>query len=73
MPYKLFKKGTDHEVREGDTVVDFRGDTAICTGFAPPHSPNSSGRIYVKQEGVNGDSFGFYPSVFGCEVREVNS
>ena len=56
------------EVVVGETVTDFRGDTATVTGWETPRSPASTGRLYVKAE--DGWTQGYYPSVFDCEWIE---
>jgi len=64
---KLIHKQTGQEVREGDTVIDFRGETGIVLGWTKPHSPASTGRITV----LSGeDEHTCYPSVYDCEWIE---
>lgn len=73
MPPVLVHKSTGQPAKEGDIVTDFRGDEAIFVRGELPRSPNSTGRVYVKQLDGNGDEpFGFYPSVFGLEWQDVD-
>jgi len=69
--FQLVHKATREPVKVGDTVISFRGDAAIVSGFEPPRHAASSGRIYVKAS--TSDRFGaeYYPSVFDCEIVEV--
>jgi len=53
------------EVQVGDEVVSFRGEKATVISIQEPHTPASTGRLYVKEEG--GWEQGYYPSVFDCE------
>lgn len=46
-------------VSVGDTVTDFRGNTATVEGGIPPWKPSSSGRINTSR----GE---YFPSVFDC-------
>lgn len=61
----LVHKSTGKPVQIGEEVTDFRGDKAIVTGWDTPHSPASTGRLYVVEQ--DRAPFGFYPSVFDCE------
>ena len=61
---KLVHKATGQEVQKLDVVTDHRGESATVTSWQKPHSPASTGRIYVKR---HGQEQGFYPSVFNCE------
>lgn len=65
----LVHKDTGIPVEEGETLTDFRGDTAIfCYGEEPRH-PGSTGRAYVREDGC--DPFGYYPSVYDLEWRDL--
>lgn len=55
---------TRRPVEKGDTVADFRGETATVIGWREPHKVGSTGRIIVSVEGWEQE---FYPSVFDCE------
>lgn len=64
----LVHKDTGEEVQKLDTVVDFRGERAVVTGWQKPHSPASTGRLYVRMpKDRGGHEQGYYPSVFDCE------
>jgi hypothetical protein len=64
---KLIHKSTGQEVREGDIVESFRGESAIVIGWTKPHSPASTGRITVQS---GRDEHTCYPSVYSCEWIE---
>ena len=55
--------------RKGDTLVDFRGDTATLMHGDPPHKPSSIGRVYVR---ANGCVCSFYPSVFDLKWERAS-
>ena len=59
---KLVHKDTLVEVKDGEIVTDFRGDTATVTGREEPRHSASTGRVYVRSE--EGWTQGYYPSVF---------
>jgi len=59
---KLINEKTGVEVKVGDTLTDFRGDTAIFRSFSEPHKPSSEGKVYTDRLG------GRYPSVFGLKI-----
>lgn len=61
---RLVHDETGLEVAVGDEVTDFRGDSAIVVMWDKPHSPASTGRLYVSTDGS--PPFGYYPSVFNC-------
>lgn len=58
-------------VKQGDTLVDFRGDIATLLGGTPPHKPSSTGRVYVRD--VNGNCQEFFPSVFNLKWNRSRS
>lgn len=62
---KLIHKSTGLEVREGDTVHDFRGEVGTVIGWTKPHSPASTGRITVGHH--SGGEHHCYPEVYSCE------
>ena len=66
---RLVHKDTGREVREGETVISFRGEAAIVTGWREPHKPSSTGRVYVK-EIASGFGREFFPGVFGLVFVE---
>lgn len=55
-------------VKRHQKMKSFRGDTYFVTGGAPPHKPESSGRIYVVHSLKDKDCMDreFFPSVFDC-------
>ena len=57
---KLINRLTGIEVKEGDTVTNFRGDTAIVKYMTPPHKPSSCGHLN-----------GSYVSCYDCEFIEA--
>lgn len=59
---RLVHKVTGVEVKVGDDVVDFRGNSAKVVDWMQPHSPASTGRIYTST-----NQTGAYPSVYDCE------
>lgn len=69
---KAYRMADGTEVRPGDTVTDFRGDTAVfhaATRANDPDGQNSLGRDGKVQVG---GQFGpeYYARVFGLTVRE---
>lgn len=54
-------------VKEGDTVTDFRGDTATVTGWQVPRHEGSTGRVYVREGETTG---AYFPSVYGLKWQE---
>jgi hypothetical protein len=59
--WKLVDRTTRVQCRIGDTVTDFRGDTAVLAGGSPPHKPSSSGFAYTQGNRE------LYVGVFGLE------
>jgi hypothetical protein len=45
--WHLLFKGKDTGPAKGDTVTDFRGETARLDGGRPPHRPGTTGKVYV--------------------------
>lgn len=62
---KLIHKINNQEVREGDKVTDFQGETGIVLGWTKPDSPATTGRITVEQ--LSGEEHHCYPAVYFCE------
>jgi hypothetical protein len=60
---KLISKITGKEVKAGDILTDFRGDTTVLKSFTEPHKPSSTGKVYVE-----GGLTGYYPSVYDLEI-----
>lgn len=61
MEYVLINEETGNQVLKGDTVKDFRGDSAIVESYTPPHKPSSTGRV-ITNEGE------YFPSVYGLKI-----
>jgi hypothetical protein len=59
----------DTEIRPGDTVETFRGETATLISATIPHKPGSTGRVVVRFEGE--DENEFFPGVIGATWKEV--
>lgn len=71
-PYLVHKEGTI--VKEGDEVVDFRGDKAIVIGWQAPAFKGKSGRVYVKEILKDGGEFeaGYYPQVYDLYWKNLS-
>lgn len=61
---KLIYEKTGQEVKVGDKVETFRGETVEVSFFRPPHKPSSEGHVSVKRDGGTRE---FYVSVIGAE------
>ena len=59
---KLIRETTGVEIKAGDTLTNFRGETAIFKSFEAPHKPSSTGKVYT--DGMGGK----YPSVYGLKI-----
>jgi hypothetical protein len=68
---KLYDNKTGKEFKAGDKIICFRGEEYVITSFQPPKHSGSTGRVYVKPEGADGDRYsqGYYPSVFDAEYK----
>lgn len=55
-PVKLVNRTTGEEVKLGDEITTFRGDTQRCKWIEPPHKPAASGKVN-----------NYYASVFNLE------
>lgn len=64
---KLYRSCTAEELKVGDEVTTFRGEKGILTGMREPHKSSSTGRVYVR---INGVDCEFFPPVVGAEFRE---
>ena len=65
---KLYYKGTDKEVQEGDELTDFRGDKAIAYYWREPD--HGIGKITVRKNPNDPMSCReYYVSVFDLEWR----
>ncbi len=69
--WKLIDCKTKAEVKNGDTVVTFRGDEGVLEGWSAPHKPSSTGRIHVRFKS-DGQSYTqeFYPTVCNLKIVE---
>jgi hypothetical protein len=67
---KLVHKETGAELKIGDIVHTYSGDSCRITCFREPQKLGSTGRVYVK---FSDDSFesSFFPSVIGAEFVDV--
>lgn len=55
-------------VNVGDTITDFRGDTAILISIDRANMPGKSGKVTVLYNGNRGT---YYSSVFNLIIVEV--
>ena len=55
------------EVKIGDAIVSFRGESAIVTGLEPPRYTHQSGYVSVRFD--TGEVGRYYASVFDCEFH----
>lgn len=72
---KLFYESTGREVKVGDIAQTFRGEAVVVTDFREPHTPSSTGRVYVKfvdketdrpREGFASE---YFPGVIGAKWK----
>lgn len=67
---KLVYKETEKEVKKGDLLTDFRGDTAYAYYWREPS--HGVGKISIKHNMDNPMSDGeYYVNVFGLEWKEM--
>jgi hypothetical protein len=68
--WKLIDEKTGRDLNVGDLRLTSRGEEVRITSFAPPHKPESSGKVNVKFIGddVPGE---YYPSVIGAKYVET--
>lgn len=65
---KLYYKGTNKEVKKGDILTDFRGDTAVAWYWREP--THGVGKISVKNNEDDDMCYGeYYVSVYDLEWR----
>jgi hypothetical protein len=57
---KLINRTTSEEVKIGDIVTDFRGETAKVKYMNPPHKSSSNGFVN-----------NYYASVYDCKFVEL--
>lgn len=61
---KAYYKGTDIEVRPGDEILDFRGDTEVFEKVSRDGGPGYSAKVLTK------GNWAYYAKAFpGIEVR----
>lgn len=65
---RLIYEDTGKDVKVGDLVQTFRGDEVVVEHIAKPHSPASTGRVYVSRH--DGSEAEFFPSVIGAKWIE---
>lgn len=63
---RLISNDTSREIHIGDTVVDFRGDPVIVTGFTAPHKAGSTGRVTLMEDGREGS---YFPGVINARIE----
>jgi hypothetical protein len=67
---RCYYTGTRTEIKKGDLITSFRGETFEVTYLEPPKHSGSTGRIYVCKPGErNPFGPGYFPSVFNAEYR----
>jgi hypothetical protein len=64
---KLINESTGNELKKGDIVQDFRGESHVLIGFRAPHKPASTGRVIVKSLDSE-DVREYYPSVINAKI-----
>lgn len=67
---KAYDRKTGEEVKEGDTITDFRGDKAIFAGATRATGPSKDGKVCFKTNGFNFPCE-CYAKVFGLVVKEA--
>ena len=65
MPQLIYTE-TREPVKTGD-IVHLRGKPYTVTGTAEPHSPASTGRVYVQAMDESRGHSQYYPNVIGAE------
>ena len=70
MGWKLVDVTDGHEIKEGESVKDFRGEQMVFAKAFPPHKPSSSGRVCVK---IFDNYREYYPSVINAKFVEEAS
>lgn len=67
---KLFNSKTGEQLKVGDRVKTFRGESATLLGMQEPQHAASTGRVFVKIDGTQYES-SFFPGVIGAEWRDA--
>jgi hypothetical protein len=65
-----FDEKSGKQVFEGDTVIDFRGETATVAKLSRAKVPGKSGKVVVTQ-GDSSPQREYYDGVFGLVVTDV--
>jgi hypothetical protein len=69
MTHKLIDNKTGAEIKSGDKVTTFRGETYELRDFAPPKHSASTGRIYLADD--DGNISEFYPGVIDAKIIDT--
>lgn len=69
MHYKLIDERTGNEIKSGEKVTTFRGETYELTDFSPPKHSASTGRVYLADD--EGNTMEFYPGVIGAKIVDT--
>ena len=64
----LVDKKTGERIALGAQVTTFDGAVGTVIGWQAPHSPASTGRVFLEMPG--GFKPAYYPSVIGAEIRK---
>lgn len=56
-----------HEIQVGDEVIDFRGNKLIVCSWKEGQTPESTGRVYVKEANSDWEQ-GYFPSVIDAHI-----
>lgn len=64
---KLINIKTNKEVKKGEKIISFRGEEATLLDFYSKGA-SSSGRVVVKWQGADKNTYEYYPFVFDCEI-----
>ena len=63
---RLLDEKTGSEVKVGDMVETFIGESVKVLGFSIGCTPQSSGRVLVQDDNGVGE---YYPGVIGCTIE----
>lgn len=58
-------------LQKGDPVWTFRGGAYILCSWTPPHKPEASGYVYIRQPGETREER-YYPGVIDAKFVEVS-
>lgn len=65
--WKLTQIRDGKEIKQGDSVVTFRGENAIMQSMAPPRHSSSAGKITIKIGAEEGLGREVYATVCGLQ------